>query len=99
MTQSQTPPTETLNPKKRPWLLHLISDHPFGTLVIFLGAIAGIAGLALAFFPWWTAPKRALTYFVNPVRTPIVRVAHLEARVWTGSAESNIISLDYSAPT
>jgi amino acid transporter len=60
---------------KRPYILRLISTHPLGTVVAFLGALASIVALVIAFFPWWTAPRRNLAYYVNPVRTPIVQAA------------------------
>jgi hypothetical protein len=60
---------------KRPYLLHLISAHPLGTVIAFVGALASIVALLLGFFPWWTAPKRNLTFCVNPVRTPIVQTS------------------------
>lgn len=65
--------SEENNKAKRNWFLHVISDHPFGTVVIFVAALCSIIAVGPALFPWWTAPKRKLTYCVNPIRTPIIQ--------------------------
>lgn len=61
---------------KQYWIFQLISRHPFGVLVAFVGSLASIVGLLLIFFPWWTSPKRSLSYCVYPIRTPIVQTTN-----------------------
>lgn len=72
----ETTEQRTVAPEpKRNVVLHWISTHPFGVCVAFLGALASMVALMLAFFPWWVAPKRNLSYCINPIRTPIVQSA------------------------
>ena len=68
-------PQPVASEPKRLYLLHLISTHPFGTCVAFIGALASIVALMLAFVPWWTAPKPDLCYCIYPIRIPIVQTS------------------------
>jgi len=65
--------SEGTEQKKQNRILNFISAHPFGVLVAFFGALASIMALGPAYFPWWTAPKRALLYCISPTRTQIIQ--------------------------
>ena len=57
-----------------------ISRNPYFTLVLLLialvGDVASILGALFGIFPWWTAPKRDLSYCVYPIKIPIVQTTN-----------------------
>ena len=68
-------PTLPANRPPQPWFLQFISQHPFGVIIGFLGAIASILALLLGFLPPINSPKPKLSYCVYPIRTPLVQSA------------------------
>ncbi len=56
-------------------VLQFFTAHPFLGFLGCLGSLASIMALPFAVFPSLVAPKRELSFCVNPVRTPIVQTA------------------------
>jgi hypothetical protein len=56
-------------------VLQFFTAHPLLGFIGCLGSLASIIGLLFSFFPWWSAPKKDLSFCINPVRTPIVQIA------------------------
>ena len=56
-------------------VLQFFTAHPLLGLIGCLGSFASIIALPFGVFPWLAAPKRELSFCINPVRIPIVQIA------------------------
>jgi hypothetical protein len=56
-------------------ILQFFTAHPLLGFIGCLGSLASIIGLLFSVFPWLAAPRKDLSFCVNPVRTPIVQIA------------------------
>jgi len=66
---------ESIVLKPKSTLQRFFTEHWIALSIGFLGGIASIGALVLAFFPWLTSPKRELRFCTHPHRVSIVQAA------------------------